>query len=134
MQSVIKTVYYDKNRILCGTSIGEIYEFNLHNHHFSLIFQNNDRNPIYHISKSISGELVVGSTSPKEGLMFISDTPSLHVQTEFAVKGEGTFRFASVICVCEISNDVFLIGTKEKGLFFYDKSITPCFPTTTPTD
>lgn len=121
MQSVIKTVYYDKNRILCGTSIGEIYEFNLHNHHFSLIFQNNDRNPIYHISKSISGELVVGSTSPKEGLMFISDTPSLHVQTEFAVKGEGTFRFASVICVCEISNDVFLIGTKEKGLFFYDK-------------
>ena len=53
--------------------------------------------------------------------MFISDTPSLHVQTEFAIKGEGTFRFASVICVCEISNDVFLIGTKEKGLFFYDK-------------
>lgn len=45
--------------------------------------------------------------------MFISDTPSLHVQTEFAVKGEGA-RFASVICVCEISNDVFLIGTKER--------------------
>ena len=26
-----------------------------------------------------------------------------------------------MICVCEVDNDIFLIGTKNNGLFCYDK-------------
>lgn len=133
-QSVIKTVYPDGNRILCGTSTGEIYEFNLSSLSFLPYYKNNDRSPIYHISRSTSGELIVGSISTTEGLMFISDTPVRRIQTEFEVKGgravqhqsqtsaPETFHFSSVISVCEVSNNVFLIGTKEKGLYCYDKT------------
>lgn len=123
MQSIIKTVYLDKNRILCGTSTGEVYEFNLHTRRFALIYHNNGQDPIYHISRSLSGQLIVGSISTNEGLVFISGTHSLSpdIQTQFTVKGQAKVHFSSVICVCEISYDVFLIGTKDKGLFCYDK-------------
>lgn len=149
-QSVIKTVYPDGNRILCGTSTGEIYEFDLNNRNFLPYYKNNDRSPIYHISRSTSGELVVGSISTTEGLMFISDGTPRQIQTEFEVKEaiqnqeesqiqeknpekgqsqvqsqvkeQKTFHFSSVITVCEISNNVFFIGTKEKGLYCYDKT------------
>lgn len=119
-RSIFKTIYLDNNRILCGTSQGEVYEFNLHSHQFSLFYQTTDRRPIYHISRSRSGQIIIGGISMAEGLVFIPNNGEHTVQTEFAVKGKGTVHFPHVICVCEVDNDVYLIGTKSDGLFCYD--------------
>lgn len=120
-RSIFKTTYLDGNRILCGTSQGEVYEFNLHSHQFSLFYQTTDRRPIYHISKSHSGQFIIGSISMAEGLAFISNDGQRTVQTGFPVKGKGDMHFSHVICVCEADHDVYLIGTKSDGLFCYDK-------------
>lgn len=120
-RSIFKTIYLDGNRILCGTSQGEVYEFNLHSHQFSLFYQTTDRRPIYHISKSHSGQFIIGAISMAEGLAFISNDGQRTVQSGFPVKGKGEVHFSHVICVCEVDNDVYLIGTKSDGLFCYDK-------------
>lgn len=120
-RSIFKTIYLDGNRILCGTSQGEVYEFNLHSHQFSLFYQTTDRRPIYHISKSYSGQFIIGAISMAEGLAFISNDGQRTVQSGFPVKGKGEVHFSHVICVCEVDNDVYLIGTKSDGLFCYDK-------------
>lgn len=120
-RSIFKTIYLDGNRILCGTSQGEVYEFNLHSHQFSLFYQTTDRRPIYHISKSHSGQFIIGAISMAEGLAFISNDGQRTVQSGFLVKGKGEVHFSHVICVCEVDNDVYLIGTKSDGLFCYDK-------------
>lgn len=120
-RSIFKTIYLDGNRILCGTSQGEVYEFNLHSHQFSLFYQTTDRRPIYHISKSHSGQFIIGAISMAEGLAFISNDGQRSVQSGFPVKGKGEVHFSHVICVCEVDNDVYLIGTKSDGLFCYDK-------------
>lgn len=120
-RSIFKTIYLDGNRILCGTSQGEVYEFNLYSHQFSLFYQTTDRRPIYHISKSHSGQFIIGAISMTEGLAFISNDGQRTIQTGFPVKGKGEVHFPHVICVCEVDNDVYLIGTKSDGLFCYDK-------------
>lgn len=120
-RSIFKTIYLDGNRILCGTSQGEVYEFNLHSHQFSLFYQTTDRRPIYHISKSHSGQFIIGAISMAEGLAFISNDGQRTVQSGFPAKGKGEVHFSHVICVCEVDNDVYLIGTKSDGLFCYDK-------------
>ena len=107
--------------ILCGTSQGEIYEFNPQTRQFSLFYQTTDRKPIYHIGRSRSGALIIGTISPIEGLTFIYGTEQPAIQTTFPVKGRKEVSFPNVICVCEVEADIFLIGTKSHGLFCYDK-------------
>lgn len=121
VKNIFKTVYLDGDRILCGTSQGEVYEFNLNTRQFSLFYQTTDRRPIYHISRSRAGEVIIGAISVTEGLVFISDDGQRSIQTEFPVKGKGGVHFSHVICACEVDNDIFLIGTKNNGLFCYDK-------------
>lgn len=121
VKNIFKTIYLDGTRILCGTSQGEVYEFNIYTHRFSLFYQTIDRRPIYHISRSHSGEIIIGAISMTEGLVFISDNGQRKIQTEFYVKGRGKIHFSHVICVCEVDNGVFLIGTKNNGFFCYDK-------------
>lgn len=65
--------------------------------------------------------MIIGAISVTEGLVFISDDGQRSIQTEFPVKGKGGVHFSHVICVCEVDNDIFLIGTKNNGLFCYDK-------------
>lgn len=88
MKNIFKTVYLDGDRILCGTSQGEVYEFNLNTRQFSLFYQTTDRRPIYHISRSRAGEVIIGAISVTEGLVFISDDGQRSIQTEFPVKGK----------------------------------------------
>lgn len=120
MKNVFKTIYLDGNRLLCGTSQGEVYEFSPHSHRFSLIYQTTDQKPIYHIGRSYSGELIIGAISTHEGLVFLSEKNQT-AQTHFPVKGQKDAHFSHVICVCEVDNDVFLIGTKSDGLYCYDR-------------
>lgn len=119
--SIFKTIYLNGNRILCGTSAGEIYEFNLQSHQFSLFFQTKDSGPIYHISQNNAGEYIIGCISTNGGLIFLSNDKHT-VQTKFPVNAQGDVGFSHVICVCEIDNDVYLIGTKSDGLFCYDRT------------
>ena len=120
-RTIFKTIYRDGNRFLCGTSQGEIYEFNPHTRQFSLFYQTTDRKPIYHIGRSRSGAIIIGTISPMEGLTFIYDKEQHAIQTTFPVKGRKDISFPNVICVCEVDADIFLIGTKSNGLFCYDK-------------
>lgn len=120
--SIFKTLYLDGNRILCGTSSGEIYEFNLQSRLFSLFFQTRDRGPIYHIGRNHAGEYIIGCISTNGGLIFLS-ADKRSAQTEFPTNGgKGIACFSHVICVCEAANDVYLIGTKSDGLFRYDRA------------
>lgn len=123
-QSIIKTIFLDNNKILCGTGTGEIYSFDLFSKKTSLFYVNKDKTPIYHISRNQSGELMVCSinTSSNDGLAFISDKNGFNVQTEFISDNNNTCSLKNVICICEIKFNTFLIGTKQRGVLLYDKN------------
>ena len=63
--------------------------------------------------------MIIGGIGANDGLALVrSDGTSQHL---FPVKGKGMIPFPNVICVCEVENDVYMIGTKSNGLFCYDR-------------
>lgn len=118
----IKTILLDGRYLLCGTGVGQIYLFNPSSHSFELKYQNENNRPIYYIGKSISGNYIVGGISSKKGFSIISSDWKSSIISEFYVKGKGKIHFRDVLAVYEISRNVFLIGTKNEGLFYFDNN------------
>lgn len=117
--TAFKTIYKDGDRLLCSTNKGEIYTFNPASKQFVKTWESPIKRPIYCLKRNRAGQLMVGGIGPKSGLTFINaDGTSYYT---FPLKGGKRISFPNVICVCEVENDVYLIGTKSNGLYCYDK-------------
>lgn len=114
-----KTLFMDGKRILCGTGLGEIYAYDPASEQFSLFYTTRDRLPVYCIGRSQSGKYIIGGIGTLAGLAFVSPDGT-EEQTEFPLADGSKIKFANVICVNEVDNDLFLIGTKGAGLLCYD--------------
>lgn len=115
--NIIKSLYLDGNRILCGTNLGTIYSFDLKNKKFSLFYDLKEQRSLYYLHRSMTGQLMIGGVS-EHGFCLLSESGKL-VNT-FPVTGGGETFFSDVRCVLEIEKNVFIIGTRNEGIFCYD--------------
>ncbi|MBD8347572.1 two-component regulator propeller domain-containing protein [Dysgonomonas sp. HGC4] len=116
-KNIIKSLYQDGSRILCGTNLGTIYSFDMSSHKFSLEYDLKEERSIYQIGKTRKGDLVISGVS-EYGFSLILGNKD--VRKEFPVIGKQNIRFSDVRSILEIETNVFLIGTRNNGLFYYD--------------
>jgi len=115
---IIKSLYLEEDKIYCGTNVGTIYEFDTRTKQFTLFINMKERYSIYHISKSMSGYLIAAGAS-QDGVILISKDK--RVINRFPVEGSSKdFYFSDIRCVLEIQKNVFLIGARNEGLYYYD--------------
>jgi len=117
--NILKTLYADGDRILCGTYLGTVHSFDLKTKKFTLVHDLKEEKPIYHISRLRNGNLVISSVSNRQGLVIIDKSGK--VNTQFKILGTNeNISFPNVRCFLEINPDIYLIGTKNEGLFYYN--------------
>lgn len=118
-RNILKSLYRDGQRILCGTNIGTIYSFDLASKQFTPFYKFENENSIYHISRDSNGDLIIGGVNQ---IGFVILTKDGHVKNKFAVKGKTETSFLNVRCVYEVEKNVFLIGTRNDGLYYYNSN------------
>lgn len=117
-RNVFKSLYFDGDKILCGTNIGTIYAFDLRTHRFSPYHNLHMEQPIYYLGRNRQGDLIIGNVSDDNGLILLSKDGS--TKESFPVSGRKAQTFANVRCVLEVEPDRFLIGTRNEGLYDYN--------------
>lgn len=117
-KNIIKSLCLDGEQILCGTNLGTIYRFDLKTKKFTLAYRMTSEHSIYYLGKTQNGDLITGGVVDK-GLTFISKKDGSAKNT-FPVRGKPDISFADVRCVKEIKENIFLIGTRNNGLYYYD--------------
>lgn len=117
VRNIFKSLYLDGSRILCGTNLGTIYSFDLKTRKFSLLYNLHSEDAIYYISRSMSGDLIIGGVN-RIGFTIISKDGQ--IRNKFPVNGENDFSFSNIRSILEIEKNVFLLGTRSEGLIYYD--------------
>ncbi len=115
--NILKSLYRDGNRLLCGTNRGTIYSFDISSKKISLFYDFKKDHSIYHISKNSNGDFLIGGVN-EIGFSIIKQGKS--IQKEFPVKGKGNASFWDVRTLYEVSSGEYLIGTRNNGLFHYN--------------
>lgn len=118
-KNIVKSLFLDKGKVLCGTNMGTLYSFDIKTKKYSLIFDKKLENSIYHIGKNSKDELMIGSVN-QQGLTFISKEGK--IWSKFPVGQNQEISFTDIKCVLEIKQGIFLIGTRNDGMYFYDSN------------
>ena len=116
-RNILKVLYLDKGRILCGTNVGTVYSFDPSTKKFTLLYQFDSEDSVYAIQRDSSDCMFFGGVGVV-GLTRV--TPDGVRHTSFPVKGREEVMFPNVRCLFEVEKNVFLIGTRVDGLFRYD--------------
>ncbi|NDV78895.1 hybrid sensor histidine kinase/response regulator transcription factor [Dysgonomonas sp. 511] len=115
-RNILKSLYLDGDKILCGTNAGTIYSFDLKTRRFSLFHDFKSQNGIYYIGRNRQGDIVAGGVN-QIGLVFFSGGK---VRDSFPLKDGKQVSIPNIRCVLEIAKDVYLIGSRNDGLYYYD--------------
>lgn len=115
--NIVKSLYHDGDKLLCGTNRGTIYSFDIKSKKISLFYKFQQEHSIYHISRNSQGELVVGGVN-EIGFNIIRHDGIL--LNKFPEKDKKSMSFWDVRCIYEINPHVYLIGTRNNGLFYYN--------------
>lgn len=116
-RNIIKSLYLDNEKIFCGTNVGTLYSFDIQQKKFSLVYNKHSEHSIYHISRSMDGKLVIGSVN-QNGLTFLLNDGS--IINKFEANNQTGVTFTDVRSLLEIEPNVFLIGTRNDGLYYFD--------------
>ena len=117
--NIFKCLCIDKNRILCGTTVGTIYSFDPQTEKFSLLYDLPEKKSIYVLQHDSSGNLIIGGVN-RIGL--ISVAPSGIRQQTFPSQDKELISFSDVRSFLEPKPGIYLIGTRNEGLFLYDRN------------
>ena len=117
--NILKSLYYDGKQFLCGTNLGTIYSFDINTKKFKLFHDFKEENSIYHISKKSNGDFIVGGVN-KLGMTIL--TKSEKTISKFPTSDNKEISFYNVRCVYELKSNVYLIGTRNDGLYLYDEN------------
>lgn len=117
-KNIIKSICRDGDKILCGTNLGAVYSFDLKSKKYNLIYDLKAEQSIYYLGLTQSGDLVIGGVNDN-GLILLSKKDGTSRNT-FPVKGKPDVAFPDVRSFCEIEKNVFLVGTRNNGLYYYD--------------
>lgn len=118
-KNIIKYVWVDGQTVWCGTNSGTIYQFHIRDKRFTLFYQfeKESTRGIYSLFRDCNGALWIGTTSQK-GLVRLSADKRL--TDEFPLAGGTSFSISSIRSFLELSEGIYLIGTRTRGLFKYD--------------
>jgi len=133
--NIIKSLYLDGDVIYCGTTRSEIYGFNIKTHTFNLLYKLSEgRKVVYDILKDKQGRIWAAVTGDYEGLYCISKDGT--VRTQFTNGKNTNYTFNDVRTLVQLNENVFLIGTRFNGLFYFDinKNIIQQIALYTPTE
>lgn len=115
--NIIKALCLDEDRILCGTNLGTIYSFDLKSKKFTLFYDLKEQRSVYLLRRNTNGQLIIGGVG-RRGFSLLS--PDGRLINTFPVKGGKDFFFSDVRCALEIEKNVYVIGTRNDGLYYYD--------------
>ena len=116
-KNILKALYLDGNKILCGTNQGTIFEFDLRTKQFRKFYDSNTLNSIYQIGRLKSGHLFVIGVN-QIGLKIFDD--KLRPVDSFKLQSGEYFQFNDVRTFLEINDNEFVLGTRSNGLFYLD--------------
>lgn len=117
--NILKTVFVDGDKILCGTNLGTIYSFNTLSKEFTLFYDFGSENAIYQIGRNLAGELYAIGVNTIGLTLFTKDGK---VQNTFQLKDRGNYSFQNIRCILEIEKDIYLLGSRSNGLYYFNKS------------
>lgn len=113
--NVIKTVMAEDDYIWCGTTKGELYQFDLKTHRFKLFYRFPVAVSVYSILRDSSDNLWVGTSGGQHSLTCFSPTGK---RIENIVDSSGKkLEISSVRYLLEESPGTLLVGTRGNGLF-----------------
>ncbi len=118
-ENIFKSLCFDGNKILCGTTVGTIYSFDIQTEKFTLLHEFEEKSSIYVLQRDFSGNLIVGGVN-RIGLVSIA--PSGIKQRVFSFGNNKSIVFNDVRCFLETSPGIYLVGTRSEGLFVYDRN------------
>lgn len=116
-RDILKSVYLDDDRILCGNNRGTIYSFDPKTKTFSEFYNFDTENTIYQIGRNLSGELYAVGVN-KIGVTFLAENGKWN--NSFKLANDSSFSFHDARCLFEVEKNVYLIGLRNNGLQFYD--------------
>ncbi|MDU1892900.1 MAG: two-component regulator propeller domain-containing protein [Dysgonomonas sp.] len=116
-QNILKSLFLDGDRLYCGTNLGAIYSFDLRSKRFSLFHDFKMGNTIYQIGRNSEGELFAAGVN-NIGLVFFKKDGG--IKDKFTVDDKTEFSFYNLRCILEIEKNIYLIGTRNNGLYYYD--------------
>lgn len=113
--NVIKTVMAEGDYIWCGTTKGELYQFDLKTHQFKLFYRFPVAVSVYSVLRDSSGNLWVGTSGGQHSLICFSPTGK---RIENIVDPSGKkLEINSVRYLLEEDPGTLLVGTRGNGLF-----------------
>ena len=113
--TIIKSIYRaGDNTLFCATNVGTIYTFDLKTKKFQWLYSMPEEDPIYYLDRNGRGELMIGSVTDPKGLV-------IGGQDRFQLEDGSWQTFSNVRCLLEIAPDRYLIGTRNDGLYDFDR-------------
>lgn len=118
-KNIIKSLYYENEKIYCGTIRSEIFEFDVRTRKFKLLHKlSDDRKVVYDILKDRSGAIWAGATGDVKGLYRISATGEK--ESAFKLSNDSSCTFNDVRSLLMLRDNVLLVGTRFDGLYYFD--------------
>ena len=117
--NILKSLFLEDDKILCGTNLGTIYSFDTRTKKFSLLYDLKSDNAIYQIGRTLSGELFVAGVNDI-GFSILSKDGK--IKNTFHTQSQSDYTFLDIRCVLEIEKGVFLIGSRNNGLYLFDEN------------
>lgn len=114
--NIIKSMELHGRDIWCGTNDGCLYRFNLDNRHFTLEKRLDANRGIHAIHHDAQGHIWL-CTTYRHGLTEVLPDGTERDHTPIGVS---VVNFSSARALAEVSDGIFLIGTRSSGLFEYD--------------
>lgn len=118
-QNIFKSVMVEGNIVWCGTNKGTLYRFDILKKTFSLYYSfSNKEVSIYTIKRTADGSLWVGAAD-YTGLCRFPPGSNVPEQT-FPLADSTRHVFDSNRCFFEIEPGIYLAGTHNRGMVYYD--------------
>ncbi|GHV25448.1 hybrid sensor histidine kinase/response regulator [Bacteroidia bacterium] len=110
-QNILKSLFFDGDKILCGTNTGRIYVFNLKTKRFSLFYDIAEEKSINQISRLRNGDLAIASIS-LNGLIIVTPTGKRSKQMN---------QIRNVRCLVEVDDSTLYLGTRNNGIYRFNR-------------
>lgn len=120
-RNIIKSVMLEDAYIWCGTSQGNIYQFDTRTNHFSLYHSLHQVTSVYAILRTQDNNLWLATSESEVGLVKLTADKEMQTHFELADTGK-VWMPGSSRCLMELEKGVLLVGTRTNGLYKYDEN------------
>lgn len=124
-RNIIKSVMLEGDIVWCGTSQGSIYKFDTRTKKYSLYHDFSKNMSIYSILHASDNSIWVTTSKPAMGLLKLTEDKqgNKNIQRLFtSADSDEEWTSGSSRCMLELRKGVYLIGSRNSGLYKYDEN------------